>query len=214
MWTGQALPFLLPLLTFFPRSQRGMDRAVTCQPPPRGWSISRTSRNLNGDCLTVTISTRPGLAVASSPRATKALIAPDMRWAIEPPGVRLTSGCRLHPIMAPRGRRISTALAPLWPHPGAMTPIAASLWPGAGWSQLACPPAPHVGTAGVITGFGSLWPRANLGARQGEKRRRGTSKARGGRGHVRQGRAMRQSMTSPKALPVGAQRWTSGRPHG
>ena len=59
-----------------------MDRAVTCQTPPRGLSISRTSRNLNGDFITVTISKRPVLAVASSPLATKAIIAPYMIWAI------------------------------------------------------------------------------------------------------------------------------------
>ena len=63
-----------------------MDRAVTCQTPPRGWSISRTSRNLNGDFITVTISKRPVLAVTSSPLATKAISAPYTIWAIDATG--------------------------------------------------------------------------------------------------------------------------------
>jgi hypothetical protein len=165
MWTGQALPFILPLLTFFHRSQRCMDRAVTCQTPPRGLSISRTSRNLNGDFIPVTISKRPVLAVTSSPLATKAIIAPYMIWAIEPPGVRLTSWCRLHPIIAQRVRSISTSISPIWPHPVAITPIASSLWPCAWWSKMVCPPDPRVGTSGVITGFLSLLPRSKIGER-------------------------------------------------
>lgn len=54
VWTGQPLPFILPLLTIFHRSQRCMDRVVTCQTPPRALSMFMTFHNLNSKVITVT----------------------------------------------------------------------------------------------------------------------------------------------------------------
>ena len=75
-------PFYTAAPNLFPGSQRCMDRADTCQTPPRGLSMSRTSPNLNGDFITATINKRPVLAVASSPLATNPTSASYMIWAM------------------------------------------------------------------------------------------------------------------------------------
>ena len=121
------------------------------------------------DCIIVTTSKRPALAVASAPRAPPPTSGPCTISAMYPPVAPLPSWWRTRRILARLASSIATSISPTSLPPGAMTRTACLPWRCGWWSKIACPTARPVGPSGAITACLSPVPRSKMGWRLGGK---------------------------------------------